>query len=197
MTRLAVDIVLLPERKMTDYAVDANAELVKNFNSEIVLNAQNCLPHISLAMGCIEPADVIRIGELLAGLVPVVPKKIMPAGIQKIISSPAQTVSTIQIRRTDMLLKLHEKICFVIKPFFMYEASEEMTADGQASQSTLQWINTYPDKSSHANFSPHITIGYGELSGRALPHDFEVSRMAICHLGNHCTCREILWSIEL
>ncbi|MBN2018640.1 MAG: hypothetical protein JW749_00260 [Sedimentisphaerales bacterium] len=197
MTRLAVDIVLLPDRPMTDFAIAANAVLVQNFNSEIVLNTKNCLPHISLAMGCINPDDIIQIGESLQGLVLITPKNLKPVCIQKSISSSGQAVSVIQVQRTNELAKLHEMIRRIIRPFFSYDASEDMIAGGRASRSTLQWINGYPDTASNSYFMPHITIGYGDLSDRPLPADFAVSRLAVCHLGNHCTCREILWSVEI
>jgi hypothetical protein len=67
----------------------------------------------------------------------------------------------------------------------------------------LAWIKSYPEKSSFERFSPHITIGYGEINDYSFPPQgvlrtmkFAVSRLALCHLGNHCTCRRILASIE-
>ena len=59
MNKIAVDVVLLPSDEMTDRAIRANTELVEKFGSEIVLNKKNCLPHISLAMGCINERDVL------------------------------------------------------------------------------------------------------------------------------------------
>jgi hypothetical protein len=74
-----------------------------------------------------------------------------------------------------------------------------------ASESTLAWIKNYPEKSSFEKFFPHITIGYGEINdysfgfpqGGVPPIEFAVSKLALCHLGNHCTCRKILASAEL
>jgi hypothetical protein len=37
MSRIAVDVVLLPDEAMTDKAIEINAELVKKFGNEIVL----------------------------------------------------------------------------------------------------------------------------------------------------------------
>ena len=197
MTKLAVDVVLLPDEAMMDLVIAANAELVQKFGSEIVLNEKDCLPHSSLAMGCISREDIIRIGELLQPLVAITPKTLKPTGIHKTLSSSGQIVSVIQVQRTNQLQKLHEKVCRLVKPFFTYGVTEDMTAGERASESTLQWIMSYPEKGSYSNFSPHITIGYGELTERQLPAEFAVSHLALCHLGNHCTCREILWSVEI
>ena len=43
--------------------------------------------------------------------------------------------------------------------------------------------------------SPHITPGFGDLPEPIpidLPVRSEATRVAICHLGNHCTCRRVI-----
>ena len=65
MGRIAVDVVLLPDETMTDKAIEMNAKLVKQFGSEIVLHKEKCLPHISLAMGCIDEEDITFIEKVL------------------------------------------------------------------------------------------------------------------------------------
>jgi hypothetical protein len=211
MARVAVDIVLLPDGAMMDYAIAANAEIAAKFGSEIVLNKKDCLPHISLAMGCVKRGDIAGIGELLEPLAAIAPRRLKLVGIHKSTGFSGELVSVLQVERSDGLQKLHEKICDLVKPWFTYDVTGEMIAgtgstssppptttfEGkQASPSTLRWIKEYPVKSSRSSFSPHITIGYGDLSDRVLPVDFAVSRLAMCHLGNHCTCTKILWSAE-
>ena len=65
MSRKAVDIVLLPDEAMSERAIRINEKLVEEFGSKIVLNKDDCLPHISLAMGCIEQGDLVSIEEIL------------------------------------------------------------------------------------------------------------------------------------
>ena len=65
MSKRAVDVVLLPGEAMADKAIEANRELVEKFGEKIVLDKEKCLPHISLAMGCIEDEDIDAIGEVL------------------------------------------------------------------------------------------------------------------------------------
>jgi 2'-5' RNA ligase len=209
-----VDAVLLIDVTMTDYAITANAELIKKFGSGIVLNKKGCLPHISLAMGCIKREDVAKIGETLKPLAAIAPRRLKVAGIQRTTSFSGEIVSVLQVERSNQLQNLHEKICEIIKPWFTYDITENVIEGGQAastsspdkdirgqagqaSESTLQWIRNYPVKSSYSNFSPHITIGYGDLPDRELPADFTVSRLAMFHLGNHCTCTKILWSVKI
>ncbi len=197
MSRIAVDVVLLPEQTMTDLTIAANVQLVAQFGSEIVLNKNDCLPHISLAMGCINCEDIFRIGKVLQLLAAIAPKRLKLIGIQKSTDFTGEIVSVLKVHCSDSLQELHEKICEGVKPWFTYDVTEDMITGGRPSPSTLQWIRNYPDKSSHSSFSPHITIGYGDLPDRVLPADFAVSHLALCRLGNHCTCAKVLWSTEI
>jgi len=43
---------------------------------------------------------------------------------------------------------------------------------------------------------PHISVGYGEITGLPSPIEFRATQLALCHLGNHCTCRKVLASAE-
>ncbi len=46
--------------------------------------------------------------------------------------------------------------------------------------------------------SPHITLGYGQAKPPfSFPVAFAAARLALCHLGNHCTCRKVLASCRL
>ena len=54
MTGMAVDVVLLPGAEMAEQAIALNRSLVEKHGSDIVLDQVHCLPHVSLAMGCIQ-----------------------------------------------------------------------------------------------------------------------------------------------
>ena len=81
--------------------------------------------------------------------------------------------------------------------FVSYATADMLINPDEVERSTLLWIKNYRDKSSFDNFLPHITIGYGEATDSGLPASFIASELAICHLGNHCTCRKVLWSVKL
>jgi hypothetical protein len=51
-----------------------------------------------------------------------------------------------------------------------------------------------PDKE---NCLPHITIGYGQVDDFTFTAEFTASKLALCHLGIHCTCRKVLAAAEL
>jgi len=194
MSRLAVDVVLLPDDAMTQRAIEINRRLLTNGSQGIVLSQDDHLPHISLAMGCIEQEDVPTIRQRLEDLARRTPiRELRIVGIVNSTNSRGETTSLLEVERTEELQKLHEQVMKEMTPFFRYDVSETMICDDVVSPSTLDWIRTYPQKSSYENFRPHITIGYGKVPpGLSFPIPFTVTRLALCHLGNHCTCRKIL-----
>jgi 2'-5' RNA ligase len=198
MGRKAVDIVLLPDGAMTDRAIEANQELVKTYGEKIVLNRENCLPHISLAMGCVDERDFDALEKVLRAIAK---ENFLPqlrvTGIQSSSNWVGETVSVFEVEKVRELQLLHEEIMERLAGFLSPDVDKEMLYDpADVSESTLLWIKNYREESSFGNFFPHITIGYGEMDDVSFPIQFEISSLAMCHLGNHCTCREILLSIE-
>ncbi|MHC5073446.1 MAG: hypothetical protein ACYTFE_01320 [Planctomycetota bacterium] len=127
----------------------------------------------------------------------------MSPGILEIIdikdetNAVGETVLSFQIENSDQLQSLHEQIMEKMLPFFKYKVSDDMIFDHQVELSTLMWIRDYREKSSFSYFSPHITLGYGEIEITVSSMKFKAKSLAVCHLGNHCTCRDILTSIPL
>jgi len=198
MGRKAVDVVLLPTEAMMDKAIEVNAELVKKFGKKIVLNKGNYLPHISLAMGCVDEKDIADVEKVLKRIAEQYPLgDLRVIGIGITVNLVGEKVSVFEVGKTEELQLLHEEVMEKLAPYLSAEATADMIAGAEADESTLLWIKNYPEKSSFSNFSPHITIGYGEMNNFSFPIKFGVSRLALCHLGNHCTCREIILSIKL
>ncbi len=201
MGEIAVDIVLLPDEKMTGRAIKANAELIKIAGRQIVLNEEDCLPHISLAMGCIDRKVVETIAKTIESIAKEYGSgvaKLRVTGVHIGTNSIGEKVSSLVIENTKELQLLHERIMRDLQPYFTYDVTADMIyGNEEVAHSTLLWIRDYPNKSSFVNFLPHITIGYGEAGPIESTIDFTASRLALCHLGNHCTCRQILASVEL
>jgi 2'-5' RNA ligase len=198
MGKKAVDVVLLPTEAMMDRAIEVNRKLPEKSDKKIVLNKKDCLPHISLAMGCVDEKDIADIEEVLQTTA----KKCSLGELRVIrVRTPAnltgEKVSSLEIERTDQLQSLHEEVMEKLSPYLNYDVSGDMVYGTEVGESTLLWIKNYHEKSSFANFLPHITIGYGEIEDQPLPIRFAASKLALCHLGNHCTCRKILISVKL
>jgi len=199
MGKKAVDVVLLPDEAMTDKAIEANAELVKKFGKKIVLNKKNCLPHISLAMGCVDEEDIASVERILRSIAKECSlSDLTVSGVRSAGDSAGEKVSVFEVGETKELQLLHKTVMERMAPYLSCDVSSDMVcAEGEVEESTLLWIKNYRGKSSFDKFFPHITIGYGELSNYSFAMKFTASRLALSQLGNHCTCRGILVSIEL
>jgi 2'-5' RNA ligase len=223
MAEIAVDAVSLPSDEMMDKAIEANRELLQQcigfpqggVPGKIVLDKKNCLPHISLAMGCIDEEDIADIEKVLQTIAKQYSlEQLSVIDIHVGTSSAGEKVSVFQIEKTEALQSLHEEVMQRLAPYFSYDVTADMifsrfprsgVPPPEAGESTLLWIKKYPEKSSFENFFPHITIGYGEIDdysfgsreAGSLPMRFTASKLALCHLGNHCTCRKVLASAEL
>jgi 2'-5' RNA ligase len=197
MGKKAVDIVLLPDETMTDKAIKINADLVRKYGSQIVLNKSNCLPHISLAMGCIEDSDIGAANKVLEEIAEQkLMGKLKVIGVQVEKNAKGEKVSAFEVEKTPRLQAIHEKASGELAGYFSYDVTKDMIyGDDEVTETTLLWIKNYREKSSFEKFSPHITIGYGQAEALARPIGFRAPRLALCHLGNHCTCRKVLASV--
>jgi 2'-5' RNA ligase len=199
MDRKAVDVVLLPDEAMTDRAIEANTELVHKYGTEIVLDKSSCLPHISLAMGCIGDSDIGVAGKILKGIAeqnPVGELKVV--GVQVTENAKGEKVSVFKVERTQQLRSIHERVSQKLAKYFSFDVTRDMIyGNEKVAETTLLWIKNYRENSSFEMFSPHITIGYGQVETLAGPIEFRASQLALCHLGNHCTCRKVLVSVGI
>jgi len=196
MTKIAVDVILLPSERIMDKAIEANRILSKHCPDKIILNKENYLPHISLAMGCIDKIDIPCIEVILQSVAKSHPPgQLLMDSVQTGVNAKNEKVSVLQLKTTKQLQSLHVAVMRKMTPYFSYDVSAEMVlSPPTAGESTLLWIRDYPEKSSFQRFSPHITLGYGQLENFSFPSEFTATGLALCHLGNHCTCRKILVS---
>jgi 2'-5' RNA ligase len=199
MGRKAVDVVLLPTEAMMDRVIEVNRKLIEKSDKKIVLNKKNCLPHISLAMGCVDESDIAAIGKVLQTIARECSLgDLRVIDIRTTADSAGEKVSVFEVEKTKELQLFHEKAMGKLTPYLRSDVTGDMIYTGAAVEdSTLLWIKNYREKSSFGNFFPHITIGYGEIENQPFPIKFAASKLALCHLGNHCTCRKVLVSIEL
>jgi 2'-5' RNA ligase len=201
MGRIAVDVVLLPDKAMTNRAIELNRRLVTDSPPAIVLSAKDCRPHISLAMGGLEEADITAVQPRLEALAQ--ETTVRALRIVDVVNSPNSrggTTCLLEVEKADELQTLHERVMQEMRPWFTYDVTEAMFHDDEVAPSTLDWVRTYPQQAGYEHFHPHITIGYGRVpTDLSLPISFTVARLALCHLGNHCTCRKIVgeWNIGM
>lgn len=195
MNKKAIDVVLLPSEKMMDKAIDINQELLKRGEPrKMVLNKTNCLPHISILMGCLADRNFDKVSSLLNEVAS--RHAIFNLQIAEVQQEGTSTVLNVQ--KDNRLQELHESIMEELGPFLSYDAVAEMLYNpSEAGPNSLEYINNFLNKASFENYSPHITVGSGTYQTEVFPVPFTAATLAICHLGNYCTCREILHQVQL
>jgi hypothetical protein len=188
MAKIAIDIVLLPPEEIMDQAIEINKKLK---DDPIKLNKINCLPHISLCMGLMNENDFEKIKNIILEI----SKDFFKLNL-KINKICNQSIS-FKISYNQNLQKLHEKIMLKLFPYLTYDAKiENCFSPPKVNEKTLFWINNYK-KTSFENFDPHITLGINDFEEKDLKINLFASKLAICHLGNYCTCRKILYEVNL
>ncbi len=200
MNRIAIDVVLLPDEAVAALAVRANVELIGRSDSQIPLDQETCLPHISLAMGCIEREAVEPVTERIEAIASACPVgALVITGIVTSLNARGQSVSAFAIAKTGAVQGLHERVMDALQPYLNQDVTEAaIFGDETVAETTLAWIRDYRNKAAFGAFFPHITIGYGTVEQvMSFPIPLGAPRLALCHLGNHCTCRKVLASVPL
>ena len=104
MADIAIDVVLLPSGDMMDKAIEANRKLLKQCAEKIILSKESCLPHISLAMGCIDERDIANIETVLQAIAKQCSLgQLSVIGIHIGTNSAGEKVSLFQIEKTEAL----------------------------------------------------------------------------------------------
>ncbi|KQC05320.1 MAG: hypothetical protein APR53_08005 [Methanoculleus sp. SDB] len=198
---IAIDIALIPPDAVLEAAILINRTMnAKSENPVIRLGKETALPHISLAMGAVSEKDLPALGTILDDIAAdALPLDIFPDEIVTVATGTGDRVSGLNIERTNRLLELHTTIMRAAEPFFLPRATAEMVArepGGAVTPFTCDYCTGYPEKAAYERFSPHITLGYGEAgtgTDRSLfPCMIRCTTLAVCHLGNNCTCERIL-----
>ena len=104
----------------------------------------------------------------------------------------------LKIEKSEALQQLHESIMRALDPYLESEATLDMLySPPKVDEISLSWIRKYREKWSFEKFYPHITLGIGRTNQQDVVISFVASELALCHLGNYCTCRKILYSSSL
>jgi 2'-5' RNA ligase len=191
MTKKAIDIALLLPNEVRQQATRINQQLN---TSEIDFAQPDIFPHITLLMGCLVETDRTRAEALLAETAQEADP--LPLQITRIVNKGSVSF---EIGHSDALQHLHARLIKKFKPYLSYEASPDFFyKPSEVKEDAVNYVSNFLDQASHENFWPHITLGYGDYPQEETADiSFTASQLALCHLGKHCTCREILREVRL
>ncbi|MDD4300010.1 MAG: hypothetical protein PHO78_05075 [Methanomicrobium sp.] len=197
----AVDIVLLPPQNIKEMCIKINKMLIESSqNDQVVFEKNACIPHISLAMGAIELSSLDSLSEKLSGIAnKYLPYEARYKGLAGVKVSKTEVVSGIDFIKNSEITDLSEDVISAFSEFNIEKITPDMIFPDveEITEFTLNYSSSYIKESAGNNFSPHITLGYGDVFDLKyipeIPQKSVFQKIAVCHLGNHCTCRKILW----
>ena len=196
---LALDIVLLPPKFIGQLAIDANRTLDSTAAAHYQLDHQACLPHITLLMGVVERKNLEPLQKIFEEVAQaMLPLPLEITGYYVTTLPDGKPVSSLVIKKEGTLQRLHETVLKKLTPFLIEdEVTQKMFyPEPPVNEFAVSWVKNFLQSSTREHYQPHITLGIGEVN--KLPYHFPIkftaSQLAICHLGNYCTCREVLWS---
>ncbi len=195
MNKLAVDIVLIPDKSVSESAISLNRSL-ESAEQKIILDNDTCLPHVSLAMGVLNMGNIERIAEGLKEMIRQlnVPELHITA-VETVEATEAETISTLLLEKTALLYEYHVQAMQLAEAYFTSDASmENFYPDPPPEEITLFWLNRYAVNSAYSKFNPHITLGTGilKMTREIAPGRSQPVSLALFQLGNYCTCRKKL-----
>jgi len=195
MAKLAIDIALLPPEEVMDLAIELNRQLTDGN----ILNKTDHLPHISLCIVGINKEDLFAIEK---GIVEIA-KKFEPIAfvsedISTLILSDGKKGVAQLFKRNAQVQELHEAVVNFIKSHSVGAVSSDaMHPELQYRESSVAHVGKFIKEDAFENYDPHLTLGIGDIKTEKVIGPFTAKRLAICHLGNFCTCRKILFETEL
>ena len=198
--KIAIDVVLIPPDDIIQFAVDINKTFPETSAENYVLDAKTCIPHITLLMGLITREQVPEVSHKLNALVERFSALNLTITHAKSLARlDGKVLSGLEIEKTPELQKLHEAILNEMNSVFTYNGVEKemFYTPPPVNEVPMFWVSGFVKTSIRENYYPHITLGVGELKQKIAPVRFTTSKIALCHLGNYCTCRNILWSASL
>ncbi len=200
MPKLAIDVALLPPKKIMDICIGINARAYLNGWTKDRLNKTNFFPHITLFMGTAEKSDLKMIKNIL--------QKIANEGI-----APGIILNRLERRknidgtrpyflnayRSKKLQNLHERVMKDLKKFLTTTGTTKMffKKKNEEEPKNSNWLNQYEQKAAFKNFHPHITLRTEQASYEKLPLKFVATRLVLGHMGTSSTCRKILYEVRL
>lgn len=192
MSKLALDIVLLPPDEVMDVCIELSNKAFKRGEAKFKKSKTERIPHISVLMGCAESSDYKKI--YLA--VEKIAKNQKPLELE-IIKNNTYSLHT---NRSAELKKLQKKLINNISKYFSQDCDFKSLLEDKNyifDEKSRVWVNTYITDSAYEKYNPHITIHAQTTEKINLPTKFITNRLAVCHMGDRGTCRKILFEIKL
>lgn len=199
MSKIAVDVAILLPEEIEKKAIELNRALDTKYQ-KIMLDKENTLTHITLCRGVLDEKYFEEAKNIISDITNEISEiELTATNIKSSVMHTGEEISEITIAKTQALLRLHDKIMTSLKHLLTYDATTDMLySPPEPDEGTLQWIRKYKERHGQPEiFNPHITLGIGKGEDLEKPLNFTATRIALCQLGNYCTCKKVFKIFEL
>ncbi len=202
MDNIAIDVVLLPPYGIRKMAIQENRKLVDTESSSaapILLQHKKNFPHLSLLMGGLQTDRLLEVNRRLVDINRELESLALHITARRTKEGPQnQSIVEYVVDKTPPLQQLHETIVKNLKEYLHYDISKSMFAGTSSiNDFTVSWVKNFLSGASFQNFHPHITLGVGNVDHKKINTPFIPKSLGICHLGNYCTCKNLIFQVDL
>ncbi len=199
MTKIAINIVLLPSKEMVSKIIEINKELLKTNKNKIILGKTVNQPHISLCMGGVNKIEIPQIIKSINEISNNFTQFNFEGKLSVQATSADEKISWLEIINKDKIQKIHETVMKTIWKYLNYDIENYMLVNPQeVEEKTISWIKHYSNLYKNSLlYRPHITVGVGDTIKHNRIFNFSSSKIAIFQLGNYCTCKKLIYSTSL
>jgi len=200
-SKIAINIALIPSYSICEMAINLNKEISETKAEDYLLSRVNCIPHITLLMGVVKQGNLIDLQNQLQNIAEATHSlQLEIPGYYVGTLANKKYASSLVVKKTRALQQLHEEILKETSSLLHYDhvRAKMFYPDPPVNNFAQVWVKNFLKNNAKENYQPHITLGIGKVRDvPPLPINFRASQLALCHLGNYCTCPKILWEMEL
>jgi hypothetical protein len=201
---IAIDVLLEPDRTMTDKSKSLNAQLRENYQAGYALDATH-MPHVTLLQRFVRAKDFDAVTAAITKVLVAEQPTAMKLTTKSIdyVRFAGLAVAVLVVERTPELVRLHHKITDAVAPFSVCGGTPAAFVGAEAVAETVDWVETFVPKSSGENYLPHVTAGIAtEVFLKQLkaapfePFAFRPDALAVFQIGNFGTAAKKLWEYQ-
>jgi 2'-5' RNA ligase len=200
MDKIAIGVVLIPSDEIVELCIKINKRAFDVGKGRYKLGKKDFIPHITLVLGCIKQDNLENVKSIVKQILrSQISLKLKTSGIE-LYKREDGNRSFLQVGISERLRHLHETVLEKISNFLTSCDSANVLFEGDKtgiSDSSMKILNNFKKEYSRENYNPHITLHCYDADkfsqGIKFPILFRANRIAICHLGNGCVVRKILF----
>jgi 2'-5' RNA ligase len=201
---IAINVLIEPDANVDQIAQNANTRLRKAVPAGFVFDASH-VPHLSVLHRYVKSSDLpaiySAIDRVTAGLHP--EKDPLTVTGYEASTWEEKTIVSLTVQRSPELERLQTAVVDALAPYSVERGDERAFVRTEESmqidQSTIDYVASFVPTKVGANYSPHITLGFGDQatakqmqSEPFTPVDFRPAGIAVYQLGNTGTARKKL-----